>query len=73
MADAEKQTTILRHGVLYNAHVRFECKCGCVFSTSDMSVDIIDTHDGSESVRYISYCPECDAFCYVDKRRKRNA
>lgn len=64
------QTRIIKHGVFFCNPVRFRCECGCVYETTEISVNIFDNHGGPRGSKIASCyaeCPECLSKNRTDK------
>jgi len=58
----DNETKIIKHGIFFSNPVRFKCECGCVYDTTDISVNIFDNYGGpkgSKVASCYSRCPEC--------------
>lgn len=66
----ESETKIIKHGI-FGDPVRFSCKCGCVYETTDISVNIYNDHSAPRGSRISvcsSHCPECFMRNIVERR-----
>ena len=64
------QTRIIRHGIFFSNPIQFKCECGCVYETTDISVNIYDNHSGPMGSKVASCwaeCPECCSKNNTDK------
>lgn len=62
------RTKVLKHGRFYNKKIQFECECGCVFETLDVTFAI-----DHNVVSYAAFCPECESYVQRHEARNREA